>query len=198
MGTALYELCYGREGINHKLFMLINHADLPFLDILMPLITTIGGAGFFYLYFALMVVVYVADSKLMPGRYLVVYAVATMLALFVENLLKEFFHVPRPAMAIGVEQIRILGEIKKYNSLPSGHAVFSFMTAYVLSSGRSARWKWAFFSVASIVSYSRVYVGAHYPLDVIAGTAVGVACGFTVWKLYLFVAGTVRRGRSGD
>lgn len=198
MNTAFYELCYGREGINHKLFMLINHADLPFLDSLMPVVTLLGGSRVFYLYFALMAVVYVADRKLMPGRYLVVYAVATMLALLVEYLLKEFFHVPRPAMAIGVEQIRVLGEIKKYNSLPSGHAVFSFMTAYVLSSGRSARWKWALFSAASLVAYSRVYVGAHYPLDVVVGAAVGIACGFTVWKLYLLTAGTVRRGRSGD
>lgn len=198
MDTAFYELCYGREGINHRLFMLINHADLPFLDTLMPVITLLGGARFFYLYFALMAVAYVADRKLMPGRYLVVYAAATMLALLAENLLKEFFHVPRPAMAIGVEQIRVLGEIKKYNSLPSGHAVFSFMTAFVLSYGRSVRWKLGLFFLAALVAYSRIYVGAHYPLDVAGGAAVGVACGFFVWKLYGVVADSVKRKISDD
>ena len=193
MGHFSYDFFYGRESFNHKLFMLLNHADLPVLDAIMPLITMLGSSRAFYVYFALLTVFYIADKKLMPGRYLVVYAAATMLALLVEYLLKEFFHVPRPALAIGAENIRILGELKKYNGLPSGHAVFSFMSAFVLSAGRNRRWKLVLFFFATLVAYSRIYMGAHYPVDVLAGAGVGIGCGYFVWASYGVAANKIKR-----
>jgi undecaprenyl-diphosphatase len=180
----MYEFFYGRDSVNQKLFMLVNHADLPFLDAVMPVFTILGGSWIVYLYSLLLVVCYFVDKRVMPGRYLVVYLVATLLSLWVEYLLKGFFHVPRPALAIGMEHVRILGKFSKSYALPSGHAVFSFMTAFTLGYGRSWRWKAPLFLFAFLVAYSRVYVGAHYPLDVLAGGVIGVLCGFIAWKVY--------------
>jgi undecaprenyl-diphosphatase len=42
-----------------------------------------------------------------------------------------------------------------------------------------------FFSWAGLVSYSRIYLGVHYPGDIIAGAFLGILIGFVVWKLYL-------------
>jgi undecaprenyl-diphosphatase len=59
-------------------------------------------------------------------------------------------------------------------ALPSGHASTSFACAAVLA------W-WTplpavqLFAVAALVAFSRVYVGAHYPLDAVAGAALGLA-----------------------
>lgn len=59
-------------------------------------------------------------------------------------------------------------------SLPSGHAATSLAGAVILTLlvPRAAP---ALFLLAAAVAYSRVYVGAHYPLDVVAGAALGAA-----------------------
>jgi membrane-associated phospholipid phosphatase len=58
-------------------------------------------------------------------------------------------------------------------SFPSGHATVSFACATVLSfyAPRAAP---AFFVLAAAIAWSRVYVGVHYPLDVLGGAVLGV------------------------
>jgi undecaprenyl-diphosphatase len=75
-------------------------------------------------------------------------------------------------------------------ALPSGHASTSFACAAVLA--------WStplpalqLFVLAALVAFSRVYVGAHYPLDAIAGAALGLA---VATALRLLVEGRRRSG----
>ena len=58
-------------------------------------------------------------------------------------------------------------------SFPSGHAATSFAAATVLAFARP-RWAPAFYLLAAAIAFSRVYVGVHYPLDVVGGAALGV------------------------
>ena len=183
-GAQLYQLFYGSNSLNHKLFLAVNHSALPFLDFVMPGITFLGGSLLVYPYLLLLAILYALDKRFMPVRYLAVYAAATILSLGVEALLKDYFHVPRPTAAIGLESVRVLGHVSKSFSLPSGHAVFSFMTAFVLGYGRSLRWKAPLYTCAVLVAWSRIYVGAHYPLDVAVGGGVGAVCGLMVWKIW--------------
>jgi membrane-associated phospholipid phosphatase len=59
------------------------------------------------------------------------------------------------------------------SSFPSGHATMSFACATVLSTlvPRAAP---AFFALAAAIAYSRLYLGVHWPLDVVAGAVLGV------------------------
>ena len=59
-------------------------------------------------------------------------------------------------------------------SFPSGHAATSFACAATLAQFVSRRGQIVLFVLAAGIAYSRVYVGVHYPLDVIAGAAIGL------------------------
>jgi undecaprenyl-diphosphatase len=60
------------------------------------------------------------------------------------------------------------------HSFPSGHAATAFAGATVLSAllPRAAP---AFYLLALAIAYSRLYVGVHFPLDIIGGAAIGIA-----------------------
>ena len=63
---------------------------------------------------------------------------------------------------------------------PSGHVLVVFMVATVLSRYVPRRVRWGLYGVAVVVALTRVYVGAHMPLDLIGGAALGVIAGTLV------------------
>lgn len=74
------------------------------------------------------------------------------------------------------------------HSFPSGHATVSFACATVLST-LAPRAAPLFVVLAAAIAYSRLYLGVHWPFDVVAGAAIGVATA-------LLLLGAIRR-RSG-
>jgi undecaprenyl-diphosphatase len=184
MGPGLYEYFYGHGSVNERLFLFVNHATSPFLDAVMPVVTRLGDPRFVYLYLGLLLLSRLAGRNSVPGRYPAVYIIAAILSLVTENLLKDYFHVPRPPVAIGPDKVRLLGHLSHSFSLPSGHAVFSFMTATVIGYGRGVGWKLFLLPSAMLVAWSRIYLGVHYPLDVLSGAVVGIVYGLVCWKAY--------------
>jgi undecaprenyl-diphosphatase len=59
-------------------------------------------------------------------------------------------------------------------SFPSGHAATSAAGAVILAY-LLGRWAWGLAVLAAAVAYSRVYIGVHYPVDVLVGAALGAA-----------------------
>jgi len=72
------------------------------------------------------------------------------------------------------------------SSFPSGHATAAFTSAYVFSS-QYPRLTIPLYVLATSIAISRIYLGKHYPSDVIAGAAIGTAAGFVVMKNKNFV-----------
>jgi undecaprenyl-diphosphatase len=62
------------------------------------------------------------------------------------------------------------------SSLPAGHAATAFAGAVILSAA-APRFTPYFTVIAVLIGFSRVYVGVHYPTDVLAGAALGCAVG---------------------
>lgn len=67
----------------------------------------------------------------------------------------------------------------------SSHASNSFAVAMFLHLLFKTRWfSWFIFAWAALVSYSRVYLGVHYPADITGGAILGMIIGFGVYQLY--------------
>lgn len=113
-------------------------------------------------------------------------AVASGLSLLItEIVLKKYFARNRPPVELGTI---FVGNPMPDHSFPSGHATFAWALAVVLAR-IEPRAKWLFYALAFFISLSRVYMGKHYPYDVIAGSLVGIAAGFVaLWVERTFTA----------
>jgi membrane-associated phospholipid phosphatase len=80
------------------------------------------------------------------------------------------------------------------HSFPSGHATIAFAAATVLA-GLVPRGRVAFYVLAAAIAWSRVYVGVHYPLDVLAGAVLGTALGYLALRALPRLAAVRPRSR---
>ena len=103
-------------------------------------------------------------------RLLVVTAAAVALADVTAAALKGLIDVQRPSTRFA--EPKPLVAAPHDHSFPSGHAATSFAAATVLAAAvpRAAA---AWYLLAAAIAFSRVYVGVHYPLDVVAGALLG-------------------------
>lgn len=71
--------------------------------------------------------------------------------------------------------LNVIDRPLKQRSFPSGHAQAAFGVATALLFVYRRRWMWSLYIVAAAIGLSRIYIGVHYPLDVLGGAAIGVA-----------------------
>ena len=91
------------------------------------------------------------------------------------RLLKELFERVRPCNALP-DVITPVGCAGGY-SFPSNHALNNFAAAVFLLR-IFPKYKWIFLITATLVSISRIYIGVHYPSDVLGGAIIGSAFGY--------------------
>lgn len=113
----------------------------------------------------------------------VVSLAALMLGFLCTNvLLKPLVARPRPWL--DVAGLLPLIHEPDMNSFPSGHTCAAFSAACGWWSALPKKWmRVTGLILAALMGLSRLYVGVHYPSDVIGGAAVGTLCGLAAWKL---------------
>lgn len=99
---------------------------------------------------------------------------------FSSRLLKEWVGRIRPCHLLA--EVRLLTDCNTSYSFPSTHAVNVFAAAFFLSQPLK-KWSSLCFGIAALVGYSRIYIGIHYPFDVIGGAAVGVLIAWPMRRL---------------
>jgi undecaprenyl-diphosphatase len=164
-------------------FNVINH-DLsnPVLNVIMPAISRLGGGE---LYFVLGVIFLFSKRK--EVRMFGVFVLAGLtVSYYAANLIKVFVARPRPFVAL--TNVILLGPMAKSYSFPSAHATQAFMMAAMLA-GRFKKYI-LFYSLAALVAFSRIYVGVHYPSDVLAGAVIGIVVGLFLAKMYKDLVGS--------
>ena len=150
------------------------------LDVLMGGLTQIGNG---------IVIAALAVILFLGGDHLLAYGLslgALTLWLVVE-LVKALVHRRRPF--IRLTQARVVGRRAIGRSFPSGHTSQAFFMATLLA-GYFHAGVWAvclLYAIALVVGITRMYVGAHYPRDVLAGAILGSAWGLLGGIVYGYV-----------
>jgi undecaprenyl-diphosphatase len=145
------------------------------LDWVMWTLSAIGGAGAIWVVIAIVMAARI--PRLRPAAWQVVLALV-LSQLAVDGVVKPIVGRARPFVA--EPTITVVGEYRPSTySFPSGHASQSFAAAVVLACALPRRKAW-WFAAATLIAFSRIYIGVHYPLDVLVGTVVGMMVGLVV------------------
>jgi membrane-associated phospholipid phosphatase len=178
------ETLYDWGGANVWLFHRINDLRAGWLDHVMLTGTWLGDHDRFPLYaaaLALIALIRVARQNVAHGPtvgwfgVLTVFCVAYVVDGVLVGFLKDWFDFPRPAAVLPPDSIFVIGDLEYRHSFPSGHAAFATTLAASLWSILRLRGRVAAGVFVAWVCLSRVSVGAHFPVDVLAGALLALA-----------------------
>ena len=157
------------SGFEESIFHAIN--DLP--QALYPLLWPFQQAGAVLVGPVVALVAFVLGYRRLAAAALVV----TVMKLVLERVVKAMVTRERPGTSIGPD-IHMRGAVSATGeSFVSGHAVLIAALASIVTPYLRGRWKVVPWVLVGLVLVARVYVGAHNPLDVVCGAALGVAIG---------------------
>lgn len=168
--------------LDKKYFLLINQSGIDFLDPIMLFITHKFSWTPFYAF-----LVYLIFKQKGKGSIWILFSIALLITIADQGsvqLFKNVFERLRPCHVL--EQVRLVTErCGGQFGFISSHASNAFALAIFLGKVlKNKKWFIGLFVWATIVAYSRVYVGVHYPLDIIGGMLWGTFVALVMFNLY--------------
>lgn len=158
------------------------HVRVDWLNPLVVAYTSLGNAGLCFIGVALLLLVF------RKTRWSGAAALTAMaFGMLVTNLtIKPLFTRPRPWVAM--ENFVSLVTSSDPHSFPSGHTTAAFAFGVALFLTLPQKWaKAAALLAAALMGLSRLYVGVHFPTDVLAGMVIGTVCGVLASRLVPWV-----------
>ena len=183
------------QSVNHALFQWIGAGHAPHAQLLW--FATLVAEGSSWVCLALLA--WVAWRQPAQRAYAMATLAAAAVAALAAHALADALNMPRP-FASGMSPSYI--EHGARGSLPSTHASVMFTVALVMALRPALRsFGWAVFAVALVTGWARVYVGVHFPLDIVAGLVLAGVITGVFWSLHQlgrrFVAPLIARDSLG-
>ena len=178
--------------LDHQLFLFLNGLHADWLDLVMTFISSEMGWIPFYI-----VLLYLVFKKLgWRGLLFVVIGVAILITCSDQlsaHVFKPVFHRFRPCHDPLIQDLVHLpnGNCGGQYGFISSHACNTFALASFITLIMKKFYNkigWLMFIWASLVAYSRIYMGVHFPGDVLCGAAVGMILGFGIGCLLLMIS----------
>ncbi|MGB9883632.1 MAG: phosphatase PAP2 family protein [Microgenomates group bacterium] len=177
--------------LDKQLTIFLNHLlpDNIFLHNFFSFFSFIGTSIFIWVIFLILIVFF--EEKAHPGiskkdkKFIIIFTLTIFFSfLTTEVFLKNLIRRPRPFYQIQNLKLKIQNYPKDF-SFPSGHSTIVFAAATILSFFDKKR-RFIYFTIASIVAYSRLYLGVHYFLDIVGGGIIGILIGNFIYKFFNF------------
>jgi membrane-associated phospholipid phosphatase len=175
------------QNIDNKWLLAINN-DLKstFFDVLCPFMRT---KSYWYPLYALMIILGIKHFGknvwwLVAIGFLLVLVSDQLSANFIKNTVQRLRPCNNPDIKTMLHTIVGCGPINSY-SFVSAHATNHFAIAVFLSLSFKQYYPWLIYAGifwASLIGFSQIYVGVHYPSDVICGSAIGASLGYIAAK----------------
>jgi len=185
------------QSVDTRLIFLVNQGTANGLfDVLMPALSEQGYL--LVLPFILLLFLQAAQKRNEQGKTFIAVAFWTVLIAYcaiscagwMEEILKVSTARVRPCRAL--EGIRLITTCPSSYSMPSGHAISSFACAlpffYLTREYLAMMWRWYPIVLAALIAFSRIYLGAHYPTDVLVGAFLGTLIGLILSVLFQVIA----------
>ena len=176
------------ETINHidqSIFFFFNGRHNPFWDVVMPLFTLIKPWLIFY---AVIIFFIIRKYRMKAIAVLILLALAILISDQFSVLVKETVKRLRPTHDPAIQHL--VHNVYRKGGLYgffSSHATNTFAVAmFTTKLFKNVRYTILIFFWATLVSYTRIYVGVHYPFDILTGMVVGLLIGHFIYKLLTF------------
>ena len=185
------------DELDRQLFLFLNGFHTEWLDQLMYWIT--NKYTWFPVYFLLVAAIiwkYRIRGLIMCLGMVMAVTISDQIT---SGWMKPFFARLRPCQVPSLQQLVhvVAGCGGKYG-FASSHASTTFAlatTVWLMLRSWSPWFGWAF-AWSATVAYSRIYVGVHYPLDILTGAAVGLVVGWLVYQFYQWLISRLIKGRN--
>lgn len=151
--------------LTQSIYVLIPHT--PTLDYFFSFFSQQGSSILIWV-ITIVILIFLGERK--DKRFVLYFLAVFGIALGLTTLLKNVFIRPRPDF---FSLIHAVNTCPIDYSFPSGHAATAFAVATVLAYFDRKRW-YVYFIIASLIAFSRIYLGCHYVGDIIIGAILGI------------------------
>ena len=171
------------DNIDRSLLVWLHENHISILNQVMPIITDVDN----WILPILFLILYLGFFKGKKGKIALCLLIISLSLndSICAQILKPFFERVRPSH-MSIEGLNLLVSKGGKWSMPSNHASNMFSLAVILSYFYG-RFKVILFLLATVIAISRVYVGVHYPGDVIIGALIGYIISWTMITLWVII-----------